>query len=398
MSGGLEVAEVFRRHGPAWRAERGEHLDRAQRRVMGAIEACRTAALGGHRRRCVDCGHATIAYNSCRDRHCPKCQGHARAAWVAARRAELLPVPYFHVVFTLPAPVGAIAFQNKSTVYAILFRAAAETLRVIAADPRHLGAEIGGVAVLHSWGQAMQHHPHLHCIVPGGGLSPDRTRWIPCPPGFFLSVKVLGRLFRRLFLERLAAAFAEGGLRFFGDLAPLADPKAFAAHCAALRRIDWVVYAKPPFGGPEQVLAYLGRYTHRVAIANSRLVATTGDTVSFLWKDYRHAGRRKVMTLAAGEFMRRFLLHVLPSGFHRIRHFGFLANRHRAARIALCRRLLQPPEAEPETATAPDARPEASRPAQAAQLVPGRDFCPCCGSLALIRSTLPRAPPASMRP
>jgi len=398
MSGGLEVAEVFRRHGPAWRAERGEHLDRAQRRVMGAIEACRTAALGGHRRRCVDCDHATIAYNSCRDRHCPKCQGHARAAWVAARRAELLPVPYFHVVFTLPAPVGAIAFQNKSTVYAILFRAAAETLRVIAADPRHLGAEIGGVAVLHSWGQAMQHHPHLHCIVPGGGLSPDRTRWIPCPPGFFLSVKVLGRLFRRLFLERLAAAFAEGGLRFFGDLAPLAEPKAFAAHCAALRRIDWVVYAKPPFGGPEQVLAYLGRYTHRVAIANSRLVATTGDTVSFLWKDYRHAGRRKVMTLAAGEFMRRFLLHVLPSGFHRIRHFGFLANRHRAARIALCRRLLQPPEAEPETATAPDARPEANDPTQSTQLVPGRDFCPCCGSLALIRSTLPRAPPASTHP
>lgn len=398
MSGDLEVAEVFRRHGPAWRAERGEHLDRAQRRVMGAIVACRTAALGGHRRRCVDCGHATIAYNSCRDRHCPKCQGHARAAWVAARRAELLPVPYFHVVFTLPAPVGAIAFQNKSTVYAILFRAAAETLRVIAADPRHLGAEIGGVAVLHSWGQAMQHHPHLHCIVPGGGLSPDRTRWIPCPPGFFLSVKVLGRLFRRLFLERLAAAFAEGGLRFFGDLAPLAEPKAFAAHCAALRRVDWVVYAKPPFGGPEQVLAYLGRYTHRVAIANSRLVAMAGDTVSFLWKDYRHAGRRKVMTLTAGEFMRRFLLHVLPSGFHRIRHFGFLANRHRTARIAHCRRLLQPPEAEPETATAPDARPEASRPAQAAQLVPGRDFCPCCGSLSLIRSTLPRAPPASMRP
>ena len=302
MAGGLEVADVFRRHGPAFRAARSEHLNRDQRRVMGAIEACRTAALGGHVRRCADCGHTAIAYNSCRNRHCPKCQGRAREAWVAARREELLPVPYFHVVFTLPAPVGAMAFQNKAAVYAILFRTAAETLRVIAADPRHLGAEIGGVAVLHSWGQAMQHHPHVHCIVPGGGLSPDRTRWIACPPGFFLSVKVLGRLFRRLFLERLAAAFADGGLRFFGDLTPLAAPRAFAAHCAALRRIDWVVYAKPPFGGPEQVLAYLGRYTHRVAIANSRLVAMTDDAVSFLWKDYRQESRRKVMTVDAGEF------------------------------------------------------------------------------------------------
>ncbi|MGV6848889.1 MAG: IS91 family transposase [Marinibacterium sp.] len=397
MAGGLEVADIFRRHGPTFRAMRGEHLDRDQRRVMGAIEACRTAALGGHVRRCADCGHTAIAYNSCRNRHCPKCQGKARADWVAARRAELLPVPYFHVVFTLPAPVGAIAFQNKAAVYAILFRAAAETLRVIATDPRHLGAEIGGIAVLHSWGQAMQHHPHIHCIVPGGGLSPDRTRWIPCPEGFFLSVKVLGRLFRRLFLERLAAAFADGKLRFFGDLAPLAEPEAFAARCAALRRIDWVVYAKAPFGGPEQVLAYLGRYTHRVAIANSRLVGMDGDTVSFLWKDYRHAGRRKVMTLAAGEFMRRFLLHVLPSGFHRIRHFGFLANRHRAARIALCRQLIRSHEADPETATVSDAKTGDSNPSRSTQLVPGRDFCPCCGSLSLIRSTLPRAPPAPTR-
>jgi|SRR6056297_1200076 len=397
MAGGLEVADIFRRHGPAFRAERGDHLDRDQRRVMGAIEACRTAALGGHVRRCADCGHTAIAYNSCRNRHCPKCQGQARADWVAARRADLLSVPYFHIVFTLPAPVGAIAFQNKAAVYAILFRAAAETLRVIAADPRHLGAEIGGVAVLHSWGQAMQHHPHVHCIVPGGGLSPDRTRWIACPAGFFLSVKVLGRLFRRLFLERLAAAFADGRLRFFGNLATLTDPEAFAAHCAALRRIDWVVYAKPPFGGPEQVLAYLGRYTHRVAIANSRLVGMDGDTVSFLWKDYRHAGRRKVMTLAAGEFMRRFLLHVLPSGFHRIRHFGFLANRHRAARIALCRRLLEPPGADPETEPAPDAKPETGAPSRSAQLLQGRDFCPGCGSLSLIHSALPRAPPGPTR-
>jgi hypothetical protein len=249
-------------------------------------------------------------------------------------------VPYFHVVFTLPAAVGAIAFQNKTVVYGILFRAAAETLRLIAADPRHLGAEIGGVAVLHSWGQAMQHHPHVHCIVPGGGLAPDGARWIACPPRFFLSVKVLGRLFRRLFLERLAHAFNAGALHFLGELAPLASAERFAAHCAMLRGLDWVVYAKRPFGGPDQVLAYLGRYTHRVAIANSRLVGMADGMVSFRWKDYRHEGRQKVMTLDAGEFMRRFLLHVLPPGFHRIRHFGFMANGHRAARLARCRRLL----------------------------------------------------------
>ena len=391
MAGGLEVADVFRRHGPAFRATRAEHLDRDQRRVMGAIEACRTAAPGGHVRRCADCGHAAIAYNSCRNRHCPKCQGAARAAWVAARRAELLPVPYFHVVLTLPAPVGAIAFQNKAAVYAILFRAAAETLRVIAADPRHLGAEIGGVAVLHAWGQAMQHHPHVHCIVPGGGLSPDRTHWVACPLGFFLSVKVLGRLFRRLFLERLAAAFANGDLRFSGEIAPLTEPGAFTAHCAALRRIDWGVYSKPPFGGPEQVLAYLGRYTHRVAIANSRLVAITDDAVSFRWKDYRHEGRRKVMTLEPAEFMRRFLLHVLPPGFHRIRHFGFLANGHRAARLALCRQLLVQPAAGRQGKR--DAGPDNRRCAAPRQ--PELDVCPCCGSLALILSTLPRAPPHS---
>jgi Putative transposase/Transposase zinc-binding domain len=394
MAGGLEVADVFRRHGPAWRAERGDRLDRMQRRVMGAIEACRTAALGGHVRRCVDCGHAEIAYNSCRNRHCPKCQGAARAAWVAARRAELLPVPYFHVVFTLPAPVGAIAFQNKAAVYAILFRAAAETLRIIAGDPRHLGAEIGGIAVLHSWGQAMQHHPHVHCIVPGGGLSPDRTRWVACPPGFFLSVKVLGRLFRRLFLERLAAAFAAGGLRFSGDLAVLGDAKAFAAHCALLRRIDWVVYAKQPFGGPEQVLAYLGRYTHRVAIANSRLVAMTDDTVSFRWKDYRHAGRQKIMTLDAGEFMRRFLLHVLPPGFHRIRHFGFLANGARAARLALCRRLLAQPAPDKGVGVV-DGADTASRADGAVTAIAALDHCPCCGSRHTLRSALARAPPSA---
>ena len=398
MVGGLEVADVFRRHGPAFRAARGEHLDRDQRRVMGAIEACRTATLGGHVRRCADCGHAAIAYNSCRNRHCPKCQGRAREAWVAARQAELLPVPYFHVVFTLPAPAGAIAFQNKAAVYAILFRAAAETLRVIAADPRHLGAEVGGIGVLHSWGQAMQHHPHVHCIVPGGGLSADRTRWIACRKGFFLPVKVLGRLFRRLFLERLAAAFADGGLRFFGDLAPLAEPRSFTAHCAALRRSDWVVYAKPPFGGPEQVLAYLGRYTHRVAIANSRLVAMTDDAVSFLWKDYRQEGRRKVMTLEPAEFIRRFLLHVLPPRFHRIRHFGFLANSHRATRLALCRQLLARPV--DDVRRRPDASPGDRRRAPPWRNGPEPDTCPCCGGHSLILSTLPRAPPhaAPVRP
>jgi hypothetical protein len=255
-----------------------------------------------HLGRCGDCGHAEIAYNSCRNRHCPKCQGAARAAWVAARRAELLPVPYFHVVFTLPAAVGAIPFQNEAVVYGILFRAAAETLRIIAVDPRHLGAEIGGVAVLHSWGQTMQHHPHVHCIVPGGGLAPDGAHWIACPPRFFLSVKVLGRLFRRLFLERLAHAFNAGALHFLGELAPLASAERFAAHCAMLRGLDWVVYAKRPFGGPEQVLAYLGRYTHRVAIANSRLIAMADGRVSSSWKDYRHEGRNKLMTLDATEF------------------------------------------------------------------------------------------------
>ena len=393
MAGDLEVADVFRRHGPEWRASQAGHLDRIQRRVMGAIEACRTAALGGHMRRCADCGHAEIAYNSCRNRHCPKCQGAARAAWVAARQAELLPVPYFHVVFTLPAPVGAIALQNKATVYAILFRAAAETLRAIAADPRHLGAEIGGVAVLHSWGQAMQHHPHVHCIVPGGGLSPDRTRWIACPPGFFLSVKVLGRLFRRLFLQQLAVAHAKGSLRFFGELAPLAEADAFAAHCARLRHIDWVVYAKRPFGGPEQVLAYLGRYTHRVAIANSRLVAMADGKVSFRWKDYRREARTKVMTLDAGEFMRRFLMHVLPTGFHRIRHFGFMANGHRAARLARCRHLL----AEPAGANGRHEHgvdlPRAPATDRTPPLRQDHDTCPCCGGALFMIAALPRAPP-----
>ena len=288
MRGGPEVADIFRRHGAAYRDAHAGHLSLDQRRVMGAIEACRSARLGGHVEQCVGCGQVRIAYNSCRDRHCPKCQGLARAEWLADRQADLLPVPYFHVVFTVPAPVAEIAFQNKAVVYGILFKAAAETLRIIAADPKHLGAEIGMVAVLHTWGQALQHHPHIHCVVPGGGPSADGTRWVGCRPGFFLPVKVLSRLHRRLFLTLLQAAFDGGRLQFFSDLAPLAEPAAFAAFLKPLRHMPWVVYAKRPFGGPEQVLEYLGRYTHRVAIANSRLVDLTDSRVGFLWKDYRH--------------------------------------------------------------------------------------------------------------
>ena len=381
MSAGLEVAEVFRRHGEAYRRAHEGRLGRVERRVMSAIELCRTAALGGHTEACAECGLVRCAYNSCRNRHCPKCQGAARAEWLTARQAKLLPVPYFHVVFTLPAPVAEIAFQNKESVYAILFRTAAETLRTIAADPKHLGAEIGFVAVLHTWGQTLHHHPHVHCVVPGGGPSLDGTRWIACRPGFFLPVRVLSRLFRRLFLTELDAGFASGRLGFFGDLAELADPAAFARHLRKLREVEWVVYAKPPFGGPEQVLAYLGRYTHRVAIANSRLVSATEGQVAFRWKDHRHHGRAKVMTLEADEFIRRFLLHTLPDGFHRIRHYGWLANSHRAAKLALCRTLLEAPAAdttveEPEGQTSPQRQ----------------RFCPCCGGAMILVGILPPLP------
>lgn len=343
MSARLELADVFRRHGETYRQLHDGRLGSVERRVMSAIELCRTAALGGHVEGCRSCGTIRVAYNSCRNRHCPKCQGQACRDWLAARQDELLPVPYFHVVFTLPAEIAAIAFQNKTAIYTILFKAAAETLRTIAAAPRHLGAEIGLVAVLHSWGQNLHYHPHLHCIVPGGGLSPDGTRWIACRPGFFLPVRVLSQLFRRLFSTQLRAAFDAGGLGFYNDLGHLAEPGAFARMLAEARRRDWVVYAKPPFGGPQQVLAYLGRYTHRVAIANSRLIAMDGDHVAFRWRDYRHRGKTKVMTLGAHEFIRRFLLHTLPSGFHRIRRYGFLANGHGTARLELCRRLLAKP-------------------------------------------------------
>src|SRR5579863_98681 len=299
MRPALEVADIFRRHGEAFRRTHDAHLGRVERRVMAAIEACRTPALGGHVEQCGDCGLIRCAYNSCRNRHCPKCQGLARAEWLEARQAELLPVPYFHVVFTLPAPAAEIAFQNKATVYAILFRAAAETLLTIAADPKHLGAEIGLVAVLHTWGQNLHHHPHVHCVVPVGGLSLDGTRWVACRPGFFLPVRVLSRLFRRLFLDALRTAFEAGELGFFGELAALAEPNAFTRQLRELRRVEWVVYAKPPFGGPAQVLAYLGRYTHRIAITNSRLVSLANAEVAFRWKDYRHHGKTKLMTLGA---------------------------------------------------------------------------------------------------
>jgi hypothetical protein len=381
----LEVADVFRRHGDAYRRTRDGHLGRVERRVMRAIELCRTAELGGHTEACPDCGLIRCAYNSCRNRHCPKCQGQARAEWLAARQAELLPAPYFHVVFTLPAPLAEIAFQNKSVVYAILFRTAAETLRRIAADPKHLGAEIGLVAVLHTWGQNLHHHPHVHCVVPGGGLSPDGARWIGCRPGFFLPVRVLSQLFRRLFLKALRAAFEAGELGFFGKLADLARSAAFSDRLRALRRVEWVVYAKRPFGGPAQVLAYLGRYTHRVAIANSRIVEMTDTDVAFRWKDYRHGGKTKVMTLAAQEFIRRFLLHTLPDGFHRIRHFGFLANGHRAAKLALCRKLLDASvsiSAPEPTNTSADSTAEP----------PAWSRCPCCGGALVVVSILSATP------
>jgi hypothetical protein len=383
MRPALEVADIFRRHGEAFRRSHDGHLGRIERRIMAAIEVCRTPALGGHVEQCDDCGLVRCAYNSCRNRHCPKCQGLARAEWLEARRAELLPVPYYHVVFTLPPPAAEIAFQNKRAVYAILFRAAADAMRDIAADPKHLGAEIGAVALLHTWGQTLQHHPHLHCIVPGGGLAPDQTRWVACRPGFFLPIRVLSRRFRSLFLAQLQAAFVAGELHFSGTLAALAEPHAFAERLDPLRAVEWVVYAKRPFAGPDQVLAYLGRYTHRVALANSRLTRLADGQVDFTWKDYRHHGKTKVMTLAADEFIRRFLLHAVPDGFHRIRHVGFLANGHRTAKLALCRALLAAPT--------PDPRPPESYRERTRRLTGhALDVCPHCGGTMLERGPLPR--------
>ena len=353
----LEVADIFRASGPAYRRARAGHLSFGQLRVMSAIEACRTAALGGHVSACQKCGHSHIAYNSCRNRHCPKCQSAAAYAWLDARRAELLPVGYFHVVFTLPAPIAAIAYTNKAAIYDALFKAAAQTLTTIAADPKHLGAKIGATMVLHSWGSALTHHPHLHCIVPGGGLSLDGQSWISSRPRYLLPVPVLASLFRRLMCERLAALHAAGKLVFFGDHAGLVDPAAFQAFLRPLCAIDWVVYAKAPFAGPDQVLRYLARYTHRVAIANSRLIAFDGAHVSFRYKDYRvdGAARQKIMTLGVDEFIRRFLVHVLPDGFHRIRHVGFLANGARVAAIAKARALLGVPAPAPADVGSADA-------------------------------------------
>jgi len=383
MRPALEVADIFRRHGEAFRRSHDGHLGRIERRIMAAIEVCRTPALGGHVEQCGDCGLVRCAYNSCRNRHCPKCQGLARAEWLEARQAELLPVPYCHVVFTLPPLAAEIAFQNKRAVYAILFRAAAEAMHDIAADPKHLGAEIGAVALLHTWGQTLQHHPHLHCIVPGGGLSPDQTRWVACRPGFFLPVRVLSRRFRTLFLAQLQAAFVAGELHFSGTLATLAEPTAFAVRLDALRAVEWVVYAKRPFAGPDQVLAYLGRYTHRVALANSRLTRLADGQVDFTWKDYRQHGKTKVMTLAADEFIRRFLLHAVPDGFHRIRHIGFLANGHRTAKLALCRALLAAPTPDPPP---PENYRERTRRLTGQAL----DVGPHCGGAMLEREPLPR--------
>lgn len=346
--GGPEVADVFRRYGEAYRLRHGASLSTAQRRVMSAIELCRTAALGGHVEQCDHCDHQRICFNSCRNRHCPKCQALARAQWLEKRRSELLDTQYFHVVFTLPEPIAAIAFQNKQQVYNMLFRAVNDTLRTIAADPKHLGANIGFFAVLHTWGQNLLHHPHLHCVIPGGGLSSDETRWISCRQDFFLPVRVLSRLFRRLFLTYLQQAFDAGHLQFFSALWPCRERRAFLRYLAPTRRTKWVVYAKAPFSGPEDVLEYAARYTHRVAISNDRILDIHDEKVQFRWRDYRDGNRNKIMTVAADEFIRRFLLHVLPDGFQRIRHYGFLANRFRQQKIARCRELLKMLPLEPK--------------------------------------------------
>jgi hypothetical protein len=384
----IEVADIFRAAGPAYRADHAGHLSLSQLKVMSAIETCRTAALGGHVEACSDCGHQRIAYNSCRNRHCPRCQGAAARTWLEAQEANLLPVGYFHVVFTLPAEIADIAFHNKALVYDLLFKAASETMLMIAADPKHLGVRIGITAVLHTWGSAMTHHPHIHMIVPGGGIAPD-GRWISSRPAFLLPVRVLGALFRRLFLSRLLDLHDAGKLAFFGKLAGISDRRAFQRHLAPVRKKRWVVYAKAPFAGPEAVLAYLSRYTHRVAISNSRLLGFDGSKVTFRYKDYRRGGveRQQVMTLATDEFIRRFLIHVLPRGFHRIRHYGLLAGSARKESLAQARNMLgvAPATDEPPTEeVAPD--PHLT--------------CPCCGGTMVIIETFAawcqsRAPPTA---
>jgi hypothetical protein len=391
MRASIEVADIFRAAGPAYRDTHAGHLSLDQFKVMSAIEMCRTAALGGHVEACEDCGHQRITYNSCRNRHCPRCQGAAARTWLEDRKADLLPVGYFHVVFTLPAEVADIAFQNKALLYDLLFKAASETMLTIADDPKHLGARIGITAVLHTWGSAMTHHPHVHMIVPGGGIAPDGSRWISSRPAFLLPVRVLGKLFRRLFLTRLFQLHDAGRLIFFGAMSHLAERRAFVHHLSPARRKRWVVYAKAPFAGPEAVLAYLSRYTHRVAISNSRLIRFDEAGVTFRYKDYRRNGadRQQVMTLATDEFIRRFLLHVLPKGFHRIRHYGLLAGATRRANLDRVRQLLavvlQPENGESEEPA--DVRPP----------------CPCCGGRMIVIETFerwcqPRAPPAARTP
>ena len=368
----LEIADIFRRYGPAWRRANAGHVSLGQLKVMSAIEACRTEALGGHVAGCAKCGHHHIAYNSCKNRHCPKCQGPAARDWMAARTEDLLPVEYFHVVFTMPAEIAQIAYWNPKAVYGLLFRASAQTVTTIAADPKRLGAKVGITSVLHTWGSALTHHPHIHMIVPGGGLSLDGTKWVACRPGFFLHVRVLARLFRRLFLEGLMELHHADQLTFFGDLDRLAQADNFAQWLAPFRKSEWVVYAKPPFGGPEAVLSYLSRYTHRVAISNNRLVSADAKTVAFRWKDYRikRGDRQKVMRLATPEFIRRFLIHVLPDGFHRIRHYGLLASSARKTNIARIRAILgvHRPEETTELQPEPEITP-----------LTLREPCPCCG-------------------
>ena len=373
----LEVADIFRDHGSAWRKANAGHVSLGQLKVMSAIDRCRTAELGGHVEQCVDCSHITIAYNSCRNRHCPKCQGAAARKWLEARQAELLPVAYYHVVFTLPAAIADIAYHNKAVIYNLLFKASSQTMLTIAADRKHLGARIGITSVLHTWGSAMTHHPHIHMIVPGGGLD-DNGNWIACKPGFFLPVRVLSRLFRRLFLEKLNAAHKAGKLKFFGQHADLADDTVFATFLTPHRKAEWIVYAKQPFAGPAAVLAYLSRYTHRVAISNSRLISTDGDTVTFKWKNYRKSkhDRQKLMTLNTHEFIRRFLIHVLPTGFHRIRHTGLFANTNRTDNIAKIRELFRYLHIT-DDATDSGTNEDGDNP----------KTCPCCGGYMLIIET-----------
>jgi hypothetical protein len=387
----LEVADIFRDHGAAWRRANAGHESLGQLKVMSAIESCRTAALGGHVARCEDCTHTIIAYNSCRNRHCPKCQGAAAREWLAEREAELLPVPYFHLVFTLPGSIADIAYQNKAVIYDLLFQASAETLITIAADPKHLGARIGITAVLHTWGSAMTHHPHVHMIVPGGGISLDGKRWIACRPNFLLPVLVLSKLFR-LMLEKLVAAHQAGRLRFFGQHAHLDHANAFAAFLAPLRKTRWFVYAKRPFAGAKAVLAYLSRYTHRVAISNRRLISADEKGVTFRFKDYRIEGpaRYRTMTLATDEFIRRFLIHVLPKGLHRIRHYGLFANGGRAENLRRVRELLGVPNPETPADDAPAA--DATDPSILAQP------CPCCGGRMIIIETFERGSSPCYRP